>query len=210
MIRILKKCGLMLLAITAMGLVWASDVHAGYNADGKPGEYNYEEDGLPSVRATTIIMQNGGNYDVSKFDGATYLRCSSSGTYYLTGTTDKTMLVIESHPGDDIQIILNGVSMTATWRCPGAAANARSAIEITGNGGKVTFVSNENTKNYFESKGVGVINASPLSMGLLSSRGAPAWHPAPAPLAEACTKAAQYCVDKGYPIEKLAIQFLNA
>lgn len=61
--------------------------------------------------------------------------------------------------------------------------------------------------DYFESKGVGVINASPLSMGLLSSRGAPAWHPAPASLAEACTKAAQYCVDKGYPIEKLAIQF---
>ena len=33
--------------------------------------------------------------------------------------------------------------------------------------------------DYFESKGVGIINASPLSMGLLSSRGAPAWHPAP-------------------------------
>lgn len=61
--------------------------------------------------------------------------------------------------------------------------------------------------DYFESKGVGVINASPLSMGLLSSRGAPAWHPAPAPLAEACTKAAQYCAEKGYPIEKLAIQY---
>ena len=40
--------------------------------------------------------------------------------------------------------------------------------------------------NYFESKGVGIINASPLSMGLLSSRGAPAWHPAPKPLGEAC------------------------
>ncbi|MBO4450937.1 MAG: aldo/keto reductase [Bacteroidaceae bacterium] len=61
--------------------------------------------------------------------------------------------------------------------------------------------------DYFESKNVGVINASPLSMGLLSSRGAPAWHPAPAPLAEACTKAAKYCEEKGYPIEKLAIQY---
>ena len=61
--------------------------------------------------------------------------------------------------------------------------------------------------DYFESKGVGVINASPLSMGLLSSRGAPAWHPAPAALAEACTKAAKYCEEKGYPIEKLAIQY---
>ena len=61
--------------------------------------------------------------------------------------------------------------------------------------------------DYFESKNVGVINASPLSMGLLSSRGSPAWHPAPAPLAEACTKAAKYCEEKGYPIEKLAIQY---
>lgn len=61
--------------------------------------------------------------------------------------------------------------------------------------------------DYFESKNIGVINASPLSMGLLSSRGAPDWHPAPKPLAEACTKAAQYCTEKGYPIEKLAIQY---
>lgn len=61
--------------------------------------------------------------------------------------------------------------------------------------------------DYFESKGVGVINASPLSMGLLSQRGAPDWHPAPKALAEACTKAAEYCNSKNYPIEKLAIQY---
>ena len=61
--------------------------------------------------------------------------------------------------------------------------------------------------DYFESKNVGIINASPLSMGLLSSRGAPAWHPAPKALAEACKNAATYCETKGYPIEKLAIQY---
>ena len=61
--------------------------------------------------------------------------------------------------------------------------------------------------DFFESKNVGIINASPLSMGLLSSRGAPAWHPAPKALAEACKKAASYCETKGYPIEKLAIQY---
>lgn len=33
--------------------------------------------------------------------------------------------------------------------------------------------------DYFEQRGIGVINASPLSMGLLSRRGVPAWHPAP-------------------------------
>lgn len=61
--------------------------------------------------------------------------------------------------------------------------------------------------NYFENHGIGVINASPLSMGLLSQRGIPSWHPAPRPLVEACSRAAAYCQSKGYPIEKLAIQF---
>lgn len=61
--------------------------------------------------------------------------------------------------------------------------------------------------NFFEERGIGVINASPLSMGLLSERGAPDWHPAPEALKEACTRAAQYCKEKGYPIEKLAVQY---
>ena len=61
--------------------------------------------------------------------------------------------------------------------------------------------------DYFESKGIGVINASPISMGLLSSRGIPEWHPAPKALVEACARAAQYCKEQNYPIEKLAIQY---
>lgn len=61
--------------------------------------------------------------------------------------------------------------------------------------------------DFFEERGIGVINASPLSMGLLSERGAPDWHPAPEALKEACTRAAQYCKEKGFPIEKLAVQY---
>lgn len=60
---------------------------------------------------------------------------------------------------------------------------------------------------FFEERGIGVINASPLSMGLLSNRGVPDWHPAPKPLVEACRRAAEYCNEVGYPIEKLAIQY---
>jgi len=60
---------------------------------------------------------------------------------------------------------------------------------------------------FFEQHGVGVINASPLSMGLLSQRGAPDWHPAPEALKVACAKAAAYCQEQGYEIEKLAMQF---
>ena len=61
--------------------------------------------------------------------------------------------------------------------------------------------------DYFEQHGIGLINASPLSMGLLSSRGIPQWHPAPKTLVEACKRAAEHCAQKGYPIEKLAMQF---
>ncbi|MBP7359050.1 MAG: aldo/keto reductase [Prevotella sp.] len=61
--------------------------------------------------------------------------------------------------------------------------------------------------DYFEQKGVGIVNASPLSMGLLTERGVPDWHPAPKSLVEACTRAAKYCKTKNYPIEKLAMQF---
>ena len=61
--------------------------------------------------------------------------------------------------------------------------------------------------DYFEQRGIGIVNASPLAMGLLSQRGVPDWHPAPKPLVEACKRAAEYCNAKGYPIEKLAMQY---
>ena len=61
--------------------------------------------------------------------------------------------------------------------------------------------------DFFEERSIGVINASPLSMGLLSQRGTPDWHPAPQSLKDACRKATEYCNTKQYPIEKLAMQF---
>ncbi|MBR5989369.1 MAG: aldo/keto reductase [Prevotella sp.] len=63
---------------------------------------------------------------------------------------------------------------------------------------------------FFEQHGVGVINASPFSMGLLSQRGAPDWHPAGRDLRNACARAAAYCEERGYPIDKLAIQFATS
>lgn len=61
--------------------------------------------------------------------------------------------------------------------------------------------------DWFEERGIGIINASPLSMGLLSSRGVPPWHPADRRLVDACARAAAHCSAKGYPIEKLAVQY---
>ncbi|MCE5179621.1 MAG: aldo/keto reductase [Porphyromonadaceae bacterium] len=61
--------------------------------------------------------------------------------------------------------------------------------------------------DFFEQHKVGVINASPFSMGLLTERGAPDWHPAPAQLKSVCEKAAQHCRSRGESIEKLAVQY---
>jgi len=63
---------------------------------------------------------------------------------------------------------------------------------------------------YLQAKGIGIISASPLGMGLLSNRSAPQWHPAPKILQEACAKAAAHCQSKGKSIEELAIQFAVA
>lgn len=54
---------------------------------------------------------------------------------------------------------------------------------------------------------VGIINASPLSMGLLSNRGAPAWHPASCEIRNACAQAAAFCRSQGSDIARLALQF---
>ncbi len=61
--------------------------------------------------------------------------------------------------------------------------------------------------DYFKAKDIGVINASPLAMGLLSKRGVPDWHPAPPALVNACKEASKLCMERGVSIEKLAIQF---
>ncbi|MDH6304848.1 aryl-alcohol dehydrogenase-like predicted oxidoreductase [Parabacteroides sp. PF5-5] len=61
--------------------------------------------------------------------------------------------------------------------------------------------------DYFELKNIGVINASPYSMGLLTEQGAPDWHPAPDALKRLARKAVDYCKSKGVSIEQLAISF---
>lgn len=60
---------------------------------------------------------------------------------------------------------------------------------------------------FFQERGVGVINASILSMGLLTQRGPPAWHPATPDIMDACRSAAQYCTSEGVDISKIASDF---
>lgn len=59
----------------------------------------------------------------------------------------------------------------------------------------------------FGEAGIGVINASPTGMGLLTGRGAPAWHPAPLEVKDACARAVSLCESRGKSITDLAIRF---
>ena len=57
---------------------------------------------------------------------------------------------------------------------------------------------------------VGVINASPLAMGLLTPGGPPPWNPAPAEIRAACRAAADYCAARGASLATLGMQFAFA
>jgi L-galactose dehydrogenase len=58
-----------------------------------------------------------------------------------------------------------------------------------------------------EQHGIGLVNASPLSMGLLSTRGTPDWHPASPEIKATCKRAAEFCASRGFNIAKLAVQY---
>ena len=68
----------------------------------------------------------------------------------------------------------------------------------------------EESLPFLDRNGVGIISASPLSMGLLTGRGAPDWHPAPPEIKVACRAAVEFCQSQSASIEKLAVQFALA
>jgi len=55
--------------------------------------------------------------------------------------------------------------------------------------------------------GKGVLNAAPLSMGLLTRAGPPAWHSGTPELRAACVAAAQYCTQRGADLSDLALSY---
>lgn len=56
-------------------------------------------------------------------------------------------------------------------------------------------------------KKIGLINASPLHMGLLTERGAPAWHPAPPQVKDAGARIADLCRRRGADVSAVALRY---
>jgi len=61
--------------------------------------------------------------------------------------------------------------------------------------------------DYFEKHNIGIINAAPLSMGLLTGRGVPDWHPASKEIVLTCRKAADHCLSQNEMIEQIAVKY---
>jgi L-galactose dehydrogenase len=55
--------------------------------------------------------------------------------------------------------------------------------------------------------GVGVLNASPLALGLLTQQGPPEWHPASEQMKQLARKAAEHCRNRGSDLASLGMQF---
>ncbi len=60
---------------------------------------------------------------------------------------------------------------------------------------------------FTQERGIGLINASGLCMGLLTEQGPPDWHPAPREVRDAARKAAEFCRAHGIDISEVALRF---
>lgn len=61
--------------------------------------------------------------------------------------------------------------------------------------------------DFYDSKNIGIINASPLSMGLLVPEFIQEWHPASDAIKLACFKAVEYCRHNNVDISRIALNY---
>jgi L-galactose dehydrogenase len=60
---------------------------------------------------------------------------------------------------------------------------------------------------FAKQRNIGLINASPLHMGVLTERGAPSWHPAPKEVQEVGPKVVKACEARGFRVGDVALRF---
>ena len=104
----------------------------------------------------------------------------------------------------------NDSSSSIGARAKGASASTSGTDNLVGIGEEESF-QEMSFSEFCGSKGIALMAAAPLSMGLLTQAGPPAWHPASDELKEACRNAAYICKEEyGVDIASLAILFALA
>ena len=61
-----------------------------------------------------------------------------------------------------------------------------------------------------EARSIGLVNASPLHMGLLSPSPVPDWHPAPPAIRAAAARVREVCAERGFKLTEVALRFCLA
>ncbi|MCC6344280.1 MAG: aldo/keto reductase [Bryobacterales bacterium] len=93
---------------------------------------------------------------------------------------------------------------------PAILARAELDVVITYANYTLQNTSVEGMLPLFEKHGLGVINASPLGLGLLTPQGPQAWHLADEGIKAACREASEYCASRGVNIAELGMRFAMA
>jgi len=60
---------------------------------------------------------------------------------------------------------------------------------------------------FAKKNGIGLINASPLHMGIITEQGAPEWHPAPQAVRDAGRRVVEACKSRGADASEVALRF---
>lgn len=95
-------------------------------------------------------------------------------------------------------------------RAPAAGVTVDTAVSYCRYNLHTTSLADSGTLAQLAAAGIAVINAAPLSMGLLTARGPPAWHPARPALKALCADAAAWATGEGWDVSRLALAFCLA
>lgn len=169
----------------------------------KVGRYGEDEFDFSAARVTRSVEESLGRLGVEYVD---LIQCHDIEFGDLNQIIDQTLPALRRvvASGKARFVGITGLPLTVFER---VTASAEVDTILSYCRYSLNDTSLENLLPTLHSRGVGVISASPLSMGLLTQRGAPDWHPAPDAVKRKCAQAAQFCAERGADISKLALQF---
>jgi L-galactose dehydrogenase len=182
---------------------------------------------LVGRREKVVLATKCGRYDVAQFDfSASRIRTSLEESLRRLRTDYlDVFLAHDIEFGDARQIIeeaipaLRAIQREGKARCIGITGLQLNMLRRIAEAAAVDVVLSYCRYNlmitdmddvltpFAEPHGIGLINASPMLMGVLTVAGPPPWHPAPADVKAAGRAIAEYCERQGVRPSDIALQF---
>ncbi len=183
-------------------------------------------DALLGTRDKVILCTKCGRYGLDSFDFSAARVASSIDESLKRLRTDHVDLLIahDIEFGDREQVLtetipaLRRIQEAGKARFIGVSGLPLAVLADVARRGQVDFVLSYCHYNLMiedldqvlrpvTGNNVGLINASPLHMGMLTLAGPPAWHPAPEDVKQAAARVVQLCESRGVDVATLALRF---